>query len=244
MKPFFVLLGLLMIQPVVAEDQHRQHDAHVHGHAQLNLVVSGQTLQVELETPSNNLLGFEHQAKSEKDKKTLREALAVLNDPSKWLRPAAAAACKLQDMDIESALLEADHHDEHEHEKHAKHDDHDHHDDHDDHDHDKHAKHDDHDHHDDHDKHAKHDDHDHHDDHDKHAKHDDHDHGDHDDEVHSEFDITLSFACASPGRLKSVDASGLFQRFRNMEEIDVQWITDSKQSATELSRGQGIISLQ
>ena len=236
MKSSFSLLILLMIQPVVAQDQHRQHDAHVHGHAQLNLVVSGQTLQVELETPSNNLLGFEHQARSEQDKKTLQQALAVLNDPAKWLRPDAAASCKLQDIDIESALLESDHHDdEHEHEKHAKHDDHDH---------DKHVKHDDHDDHD-HDKHEKHDDHDDHDDHDKHAKHDDHDHEGHDDdEMHSEFDITLSFACANPGRLKSVDASGLFERFRNMDEIDVQWITDSKQSATELSRGKGIISLQ
>ncbi len=238
MKPFFVLLGLLMIQPVVAEDQHRQHDAHVHGHAQLNLVVSGQTLQVELETPSNNLLGFEHQARSKQDKQTLQSALAVLNDPARWLRPDAAASCKLQDIDIESALLESDHHDEHE--KHAKHDDHD------DHDHGKHAKHDDHDDHG-HDKHAKHDDHDHHehDKHDDHAKHDDHDHEGHDDdEMHSEFDITLSFACARPDRLTSVDASGLFQRFPNMDEIDVQWITDSKQSATELSRGRGIISLQ
>ncbi|MDJ0834176.1 MAG: DUF2796 domain-containing protein [Gammaproteobacteria bacterium] len=241
MKYSLLLSSLLMIQPVVAEDQHRQHDAHVHGHAQLNLVVSGQTLQVELETPSNNLLGFEHQARSEQDKKTLQQALAVLNDPSKWFQPDAAASCKLQDIDIESALLESDHHDEHdhdEHEKHAKHDDHDDHghDHHDDDD--KHAKHDDHDHDDDDDKHAK------HDDHDKHAKHDDHDHADHDDEMHSEFDITLSFTCARPGRLKSVDARGLFQRFRNMEDIDVQWITDSKQSATELSRGKGIISLQ
>lgn len=208
MKPYKSLLVLLLIQPVSAQQEHRHHDAHVHGHAQLNLVVSGQMLQVELASPSNNLLGFEHRARSEQDKKILQQALAVLNDPAQWLRPAASASCQLQDIEIESTLLESGHDHEHAHEEHEKH-----------------AKHDD------------------HDEHEKHAKHDGHDEHD-DDAAHSEFAVILSYACARPNRLTSVDASGLFQRFRNMQEIDVQWISDTRQSATRLNRDQGIIRLQ
>ena len=126
MKPYSLLLSLLLIPPVSAQQGHRQHDAHVHGHAQLNLVVSGQMLQVELESPSNNLLGFEHRARSEQDRKVLQQALAVLNEPAEWLQPDPAAACQLQDIEIQSALLKTDHDDEHEkHKKHAEHDDHD-----------------------------------------------------------------------------------------------------------------------
>ena len=208
MKPYSLLLSLLLIPPVSAQQGHRQHDAHVHGHAQLNLVVSGQMLQVELESPSNNLLVFEHQARSDKDKKTLQQALAVLNDPAQWLLPDAAASCQLQNIEIDSALLKPDHADGHqEHQKHAKHEDHD--------EHEKHAK---------------------------NADHAEHEHDEH--AAHSEFTVTLSFSCARPSRLKSVDVSGLFQRFRNMQEIDVQWISDTRQSATELSRDRGIIRLQ
>ena len=198
MKPYNLLLILLLVQPASAQQEHRQHDAHVHGHAQLNLVVSGQMLQVELASPSNNLLGFEHQARSEQDKKILQQALAVLKDPAQWLRPDAAASCQLQDIEIDSALLKTGHNDEHQkHEKHAKHKDQDEH---------------------------------------------EHEHDDH--AAHSEFSVILSYNCAKPSRLASVDASGLFQRFRNMREIDVQWISDTRQSATRLNRDRGIIRLQ
>ena len=227
MKPLVLFSILMLTQTAIAQDGHRHHDAHVHGQAKLNLVISGQQLLVELETPANNLLGFEHQAKTEKDKKILRQAVAVLNKPAQWLQPDTAAGCQLQDIQIESALLNSVDDDEHhEHEGHKEH-----------------AKHDDHDDHEDHEKHAKHDDHDKH----EHEDHDKHGHDDHDydkDEVHSEFDISLSYTCARPERLSSVDVSGLFQRFSKMQEIDVQWITERKQSATELSGDRGIISLQ
>ena len=39
-------------------------DAHVHGEAELNIVIEGRELLMELESPSFNLVGFEHEPQS------------------------------------------------------------------------------------------------------------------------------------------------------------------------------------
>jgi len=62
-------------------------------------------------------------------------------------------------------------------------------------------------------------------------------------ETHADFELVLHYHCDSPGRLQSLDLSGLFRRFTGIEEIDVQWITESHQSATELNPNNTIISL-
>jgi hypothetical protein len=62
-----LIAALSMTTAVLAEDQHAHDDhnhasaeAHVHGEAELNLVVDGQQLLVEFISPLDNLLGFEH----------------------------------------------------------------------------------------------------------------------------------------------------------------------------------------
>lgn len=48
--------------------KHRHHEAHSHGHGELAIAFDGLVGQVEFKTPANDIVGFEHQAKSEKDK--------------------------------------------------------------------------------------------------------------------------------------------------------------------------------
>lgn len=88
-----------------------------------------------------------------------------------------------------------------------------------------------------------------HDDHDDHGKHDEHDeHGKHDDhdehEQHADFEVTVKYRCLNADNLATVNLKGLFQQFPALEEIDVQWLTDQRQSASELDAKNSMIRLK
>lgn len=57
---------------------HRGHGAHQHGAVSMGLAFEGTSGRVQLKFPSESLFGFEREAKSEKDKKTVAEALTKL----------------------------------------------------------------------------------------------------------------------------------------------------------------------
>lgn len=144
--------------------EHREHGAHVHGHATLNIVWSGDDLQMAIESPSVNLLGFEHAATTDKDKKQLADTVAALRNPAETIVPNRQANCKLMSVEVESALLQAVSESE-----------------------------------------------------------------------HSDFDVTMNYQCSNIDKLASIDLSGLFSRFKGLEDLDVVWASDKGQSATELN---------
>lgn len=81
-----------------ADDEH-QHDgrsagAHVHGAANLSIVLDGKTVNIELETPLYNLLGFEHAPKTPEQKEAVAAATATLEQPGSILSFNSAAGCK------------------------------------------------------------------------------------------------------------------------------------------------------
>jgi Protein of unknown function (DUF2796) len=57
-----------------------QHGAHVHGTATLNIAIEERTATVELITPAESIIGFEHQAKSAADQKRQAMALDLLRN--------------------------------------------------------------------------------------------------------------------------------------------------------------------
>ncbi|MEN0106286.1 MAG: DUF2796 domain-containing protein [Pseudomonas sp.] len=134
----FALLPLAIAQAADSHDDHVEEHAslgtHEHGVGRLNAALDGNTLELELENPSMNLVGFEHPAKSAVDQATVAGAKSDLQKPLELFGLPAAAKCSVAKVELESPLFggkpEAD--DDHDH-------DHDH--DHgDDHDHDDHAK--------------------------------------------------------------------------------------------------------
>ena len=62
-----------------------------------------------------------------------------------------------------------------------------------------------------------------------------HDGEEHDEQVHSDIDVSYNLACQQPDSIESLDASALFAQFPNFEDIQVQWISDTQQSATILT---------
>ncbi|MBT3203764.1 MAG: DUF2796 domain-containing protein [Gammaproteobacteria bacterium] len=61
---------------------------------------------------------------------------------------------------------------------------------------------------------------------------------------HSDFEVHVHFHCQKPGKLTGIDTAGLFKAFLSMEELEVQWISDQKQSSVELSPKNTRINLQ
>ena len=94
------------------DQEHRQHDAHVHGIATLNLALEGQEVHVELDSPAANIVGFEHAPSSEDDHAALEKAVATLKDGDRLFRFNNDAGCRMEKANVTSALLDEEH-DEH-----------------------------------------------------------------------------------------------------------------------------------
>ena len=226
MKPSIlaVVIGMTVSTNVLANEEFRSHDAHVHGQVEVNIAQDGQELLVEVTAPGADVVGFEHAPESAEQKKVFEQAIAQLNKPDE-LFSFNNASCTLKFKSVTNTL-EGDH-DEHEGHDHAEHG----HDDHAEHDHDDHKDHDhaehDHDDHKDHDHdHAEHD----HDDHKDHEGHEHHDHEGHDHSQggHGEFTVEYHYECSDVAKLDTVSTQW-FSKFSNTEKMTVNLLTDTAQ---------------
>lgn len=199
------------------DDEHRQHGAHVHGIAQMNLAVEGKNVLLELASPAMNIVGFEYMPSTDEQRHAVHEAAEKLEDGSSLFEFSKAAGCTLISAEIESPLLGHDHIDEHADEdahgeKHDNDEDH----------HDAHTK-----------------------GHDEEAHDKNHDHAaaeGHGDAEHSEFAARYQFTCNNPKKLKSLTVN-LFTAFPGFEEIETQILTESGQTGAELNAGNNRVDL-
>ena len=110
-------------------------DSHVHGEAELNVVVADQQLQAEFISPAMNLLGFERAPSSDEETELLNSVITKLLTDGSWLIGDALANCETSTLAFEGPEFEdASHNHDHEHEDdhdHEHEDDHEHDDDHD-----------------------------------------------------------------------------------------------------------------
>ena len=98
-----------------AHEEHASLDAHEHGVASLNVALDGQTLEIQLQSPAMNLVGFEHEAKSDADKAKVAAARKHLEQPQALFALPIEAKCALQDSELDSPLFGGHAHEEHEH---------------------------------------------------------------------------------------------------------------------------------
>jgi len=246
-----VVVAYFSTTGLVAAQTERDLDSHEHGAASINLVIDGSSLFVELESPWNNLVGFEHAPSTGSQHDAVDAALDTLAVATNIFAINDAAMCKVSSETVESTLdADGDHeeHDEHkdehddehaEHEEHKdehgdEHAEHDEHEEHKDEHGDEHAEHDEHEEHkDEHgDEHAEHDEHEEHkDEHDEHAEHEHADHGD--EATHSEVIAMYSFECENPDKLDSVQVN-LFDLFDGFEAIEIQAAGPSGQTGASI----------
>ncbi|MEZ8689837.1 DUF2796 domain-containing protein [Vibrio splendidus] len=221
MKPTIlaVVIGMTVSTNVLANEEFRSHEAHVHGKVEVNIAQDGQELLVEVTAPGADVVGFEHAPETAEQKKVFEQAIAQLNKPEE-LFGFNNASCTLKFKSVTNTL--EDDHDDHEgHEGHdhaeGEHDDHEGHD-HAEHDHDDHKDHD----------HAEHD----HDDHKGHDHaehgHDDHEGHDHSEGGHGEFTVEYHYQCSDIEKLDTVNTQW-FSKFSNTKSMTVNLLTDSAQ---------------
>lgn len=232
-KTFNYALGLVICAGLGAQvavasgkksDKAPHRDPHVHGHSNLKMASDKNMVNVQLEIPGMDLVGFEYVAKSKEEKKKVEDALALLKNPYNAITLPEAAGCVVDKVKIELAKEEHDHdHDEHDHDKKGKKDDHDH-------DHDKKKK-------------GKKDDHDHDHDKKKGKKDDGHDHDHEEGEQHNEFHADYAFKCKN---VKAIDAVtvNLFSRFPGMKEVEAKAAMANGQFKEELKPKANVFKLK
>lgn len=79
--------------------------AHVHGLADLEIAIDGETVQVNLITPLNNLVGFEHAPGNEKQRQAVKSMASKLHQADNLFILTPAAQCRLMSVKLESPLL-------------------------------------------------------------------------------------------------------------------------------------------
>ncbi len=102
----FALLPLAVAH--AADDHDHEHGslgAHEHGVGRLNAALDGQTLELELESPEMNLVGFEHAAATDADKAKVAAVRAQLEKPLALFNLPTAAGCVIAKLELESPLF-------------------------------------------------------------------------------------------------------------------------------------------
>ena len=104
----FALLPLVMAHADDGHDhEHGSLGAHEHGVGTLNVALDGPTLELDLDGPSINLVGFEHIATTDADKAKVASARAQLENPLVLFNLPKAAECVVEAQDLESPLFDA-----------------------------------------------------------------------------------------------------------------------------------------
>jgi ABC-type Zn2+ transport system substrate-binding protein/surface adhesin len=86
---------------------HDSLSAHQHGVAQLNVVVDGASVEIELNSPADNLVGFEYLPTSAEDQAKVRAVREQLQDGGNLFRFPQAAQCSARQADLSSPLFDA-----------------------------------------------------------------------------------------------------------------------------------------
>ncbi|WP_297832526.1 DUF2796 domain-containing protein [Pseudomonas sp.] len=115
----FALLPLAVAH--AAEVEHGSLGAHEHGVARLDIALDGRSLEFELDSPSMNIVGFEHDASTAADKATVANARELLLKSQALFNLPLAAKCAVTTQKLQSPLFgdkpEAD--DDHDDDNHA-----------------------------------------------------------------------------------------------------------------------------
>ncbi|WJV23681.1 MULTISPECIES: DUF2796 domain-containing protein [Pseudomonas] len=104
----FALLPLAIAHAAEKHDHDHEHGslgAHEHGVARLNAALDGQTLELELESPAMNLVGFEHAASTDADKAKVAAVRAQLEKPLALFSLPPSAGCVVAQQELESPLF-------------------------------------------------------------------------------------------------------------------------------------------
>lgn len=106
---------------VLADDHQHSLEAHVHGLGTLNVVLENQLLELQLESPAMNIIGFEYQPTTAADIQSVKAAQNTLSNAAQMFAFSPAAQCRLTSVSIHNALLKGSGAHEHDHDHESQH---------------------------------------------------------------------------------------------------------------------------
>lgn len=77
----------------------------MHGQLKLDVAIDGPTVVIDMESPLDNIVGFERAPKTDAEKKTAEDAIAQLRAADKLFAIDPAANCKLGPVELRSSAL-------------------------------------------------------------------------------------------------------------------------------------------
>lgn len=119
-----VIAGLIVHG--IASAERRDHGAHVHGIAEMDVAVLGDEVEIALRSPAMNMVGFEHAPRTDEQRERLNGAVDSLRDGDA-LFAFGDALCRLLEAEVHHArepnghgydALADDEHADHEHDEH------------------------------------------------------------------------------------------------------------------------------
>ena len=82
---FKILLSIIVVVCLggpnlinIQAEEYRHHEAHEHGVAHMNVAVEGNDIYIELISPAANIVGFEHQPRTQEQKAAVKAAIKKL----------------------------------------------------------------------------------------------------------------------------------------------------------------------
>lgn len=106
MRRFVMALFWMSSAALAGEHGHHAHHAHVHGVATLEVVVEGRQLHLRLESPLDNVLGFEHAPANAGERAKAKAAMATVRAGERLFTPTPAAACRLSEAHVDAPVLQ------------------------------------------------------------------------------------------------------------------------------------------
>jgi hypothetical protein len=94
-------MAITFAVPVLAQSS----GAHIHGQAVLEIAVDGETVQLNLYSPLDNLLGFEHAPRIEEERRAVRAMAAKLHQAGSLFVFTPSAGCRLESTNLNSTAL-------------------------------------------------------------------------------------------------------------------------------------------
>jgi hypothetical protein len=99
LAPTLWLMAVLLVRAGAA--QERQLGAHEHGRGVLNIAIEGGRVSLELEAPGADIVGFEHAARTPRQKAALKQATQQLLAPQALFKFPSAAGCVVAEASID-----------------------------------------------------------------------------------------------------------------------------------------------
>lgn len=100
---------MFMFVSMAHAEERREMSSHVHGQGSLAIVVEGNNIQMELAVPGMDIVGFEHEADTARQKRAIEAALNDLKEPLNLFVFPDTADCSVISADAKLLAEEHEH---------------------------------------------------------------------------------------------------------------------------------------